>query len=269
MSRITTQFEGLQARGQKALACFITAGDGGVETTLATMHAMVEAGASIVELGVPFSDPMADGPVIQKASERSLACGTRVDDVLATVAKFRETDNITPVVLMGYLNPMEARGVDKFAAQSAAAGVDGIITVDLPPEDAIDETAAFTANGLAPIFLVAPTSSPERIRAICANAAGFVYFVSVKGVTGTRTAVASEVGEKIAEIRAATSVPVGVGFGIRDAESARAMAPECDAIIVGTALVEQFAVHEHDVAKIPAAVASLVSDLRAGIDSAS
>lgn len=268
MSRIGKRFAALRSDGKRALVCFITAGDGGVEITLATMHAMVVAGADIVELGVPFSDPMADGPAIQLASERALSAGTTLSAVFDVVRRFRQSDANTPVVLMGYLNPIEARGAEKFVEDAAANGVDGLIIVDMPPEEGTEVLAAMRATGLDPIFLIAPTTIPERMAAICKESGGFVYFVSIKGVTGTRRAVASEVADKVSAIRGLTSLPVGVGFGIRDEASAKAMAEVCDAVIVGTALVEKFAEHADTPAAIPKAVASVVVELRRGVDSA-
>ena len=268
MSRIGECFNALKADGRKALVCFITAGDGGTETTLAAMHSMVEAGADIIELGLPFSDPMADGPVIQLSSERALGRQTRVDDVFSVVRQFRDSNSETPVILMGYTNPIEARGAAKFAGDAAEAGVDGIITVDLPPEEAGDVLTAFRAEGIDPVFLVAPTTTAERAQAICNESGGFVYFVAVKGVTGTRQATAADVGVHVETLRKATNLPVGVGFGIRDAESAKAMAGVCDAVIVGSALVECFARSEDSPHEIPAELARLVRELRAGIDAA-
>lgn len=268
MSRLQGCFEALRAARRKALVCFITAGDGGVDTTLASMHAMVEAGADVIELGVPFSDPMADGPTIQQSSERALAGGLRVDDVFATVRRFRGTDQRTPVVLMGYANPVEARGAERFAADAATAGVDGIITVDLPPEEGEEHYAAFRQHGLDPIFLIAPNTAAPRIASLCAGASGFVYFVAIKGVTGSHQAQVSEVAASVAQIRAATDLPVCVGFGIRDAEAARAMAEVCDAVIVGSALVQCFADLRATPEQIPAQLGALVADLRGGVDQA-
>ena len=269
MSRLQTRFGDLRGQGRTALVCFVTAGDPNLHTTAAVMHAMVAAGADIIELGMPFSDPMADGPAIQKASERALAGGTKLSDVLAVASQFRQDDQTTPVVLMGYLNPIEAMGAQAFANAAVDAGVDGVITVDLPPEEGDAELAAMRSAGLDPIFLIAPNSSPERIAHLCGSATGFVYLVSVKGVTGTRQATVQEVKVQVDEIRAQTGLPVGVGFGIRDAGSAGAMASVADAVIVGTVLVEQFAAHADEPDRIPAAVGAVVADLRAGIDAAS
>lgn len=268
MSRLADRFAERKAAGSRVLACFITAGDGGVDTTLATMHAMVEAGADVVELGVPFSDPMADGPAIQLGSERALAAGTRVDDVFETVRRFRAADNTTPVVLMGYMNPMEARGVDRFAADAALAGTDGVIVVDMPPQEGAAVHAALREQGLDLIVMVAPTTAPERVPALCASASGFIYFVSIKGVTGTREAIADEIAAHVGTVREHTDVPVGIGFGIRDEATARAMAAVGDAVIVGTVLVEKFAEHADQPERIPGAVADVVRELRRGVDAA-
>lgn len=267
MSRLQERFAELKSAKRTALVCFITAGDPSVATTLGAMHAMVEAGADVIELGMPFSDPMADGPAIQKASERALAGGASLHGVLSAVESFRETDNATPVVLMGYLNPIEAMGAEKFSNAAFNAGVDGVIAVDLPPDEGGTELSAMRAAGLDPIFLIAPNSTAERIKQLCSSATGFVYLVSIKGVTGTRTADVAEAKQQLDEIRACTQLPVGVGFGIRDGAAAGAMAQIADAVIVGTVLVEQFALHTDTPQAIPAAVAKVVRDLRRGIDS--
>ncbi len=203
------------------------------------MHRLVEAGADILELGVPFSDPMADGPVIQKACERALAAGTSLRDVLAMVAEFRQRNQQTPVVLMGYLNPIERMGYQTFAQQAAAQGVDGVLTVDMPPEEAELLGAACREHALDQIFLLAPTSSNERIERACALGSGFVYYVSLKGVTGADSLDVEDVSRHVAMIRRHTSLPVGVGFGIRDAKSAAAVAAIADAVVVGSALVRR------------------------------
>jgi tryptophan synthase alpha chain len=265
-SRLKDKFDALKQRDATALVCFITAGDGGNDITVASMHAMVEAGADIIELGMPFSDPMADGPAIQKAGERALAAGSTLSQTLDMVATFRAGDSATPVVLMGYQNPVEAMGAQVFASRAVSAGVDGVIIVDLPPEEGNSEMAIMRTAGLAPIYLIAPNSTPERIATLCASAGGFVYLVSIKGITGTRSAHVDEVQKQVAEIRRHTQLPVGVGFGIRDSQSAGDMATVADAVIVGTVLVEQFAEHQQSPEKIPAAAAALVADLRAGID---
>ena len=265
-SRLEEKFDALKQRDATALVCFITAGDGGSEVTVASMHAMAEAGADIIELGMPFSDPMADGPAIQKAGERALAAGATLAQTLDVVATFRERDNVTPLVLMGYQNPIEAMGAETFANRAVSAGADGVIVVDLPPEEGETEMAAMRTAGLAPIYLIAPNSTPERIAKLCASARGFVYLVSIKGITGTRSAQVHEVQKQVGEIRRHTQLPVGVGFGIRDSQMAGDMGAVADAVIVGTVLVEQFAEHQQSPEQIPAAVAAVVADLRAGID---
>jgi tryptophan synthase alpha chain len=237
MSRIRGCFERLRADGRKALVPFVTAGDPEPGFTVPLMHAMAEAGADLIELGVPFSDPMADGPVIQRASERALRHHVSLRSVLDMVREFRRRDDVTPVVLMGYLNPVEVMGCREFAQAARAAGVDGVLTVDLPPEEADAMVEALRAADLDPIFLIAPTSTPERLQRISAVAGGFVYYVSLKGVTGAANLDVASVGGKLEEIRAYTDLPVGVGFGIRDAETASRVARVADAIIVGSALV--------------------------------
>jgi tryptophan synthase alpha chain len=239
MSRIEGRFKQLREQGRTALIPFVTAGDPNPHITVSLMHALVEAGGDIIELGVPFSDPMADGPVIQRAGERALEHGVGMRDVLEMVSRFRKDDGDTPVVLMGYLNPVEVMGYGAFAEEAAAAGVDGVITVDLPPEEAGDLLLALRPQGIDPIFLLAPTSTDERIRRICDVAGGFVYYVSVKGITGAGHLAVDEVSEKVAAIRDATDLPVGVGFGIKDAESARAVAQVADAVVVGSAIVSR------------------------------
>jgi tryptophan synthase alpha chain len=203
------------------------------------MHQLVAAGADVIELGVPFSDPMADGPVIQRASERALAQGVGLADVLAIVEAFRRTDATTPVVLMGYANPIEAMGTTVFADRAKAAGVDGVLVVDYPPEEAAEFAALLGERAIAPIFLVSPTTPDARIAAIAGIARGYVYYVSLKGVTGAGHLDTAEVGRRLAEIRRHVAIPVGVGFGIRDAESARAVAAHADAVVIGSRLIQE------------------------------
>lgn len=238
MSRISTRFEQLKATGRTALVPFITSGDPHQAQTVDIMHALVRGGADIIELGVPFSDPMADGPVIQKASERALEHGVSLTQVMQMVSEFRQQDSDTPVILMGYLNPIEVMGYNEFAQRAAAAGVDGTLTVDLPPEEADELVAALKSCGLDPIYLLAPTSTDERIGKISRQASGFVYYVSIKGVTGTATLAADDVAARLAQIRRQVSLPIGVGFGIKDPESAARVAAIADAVVVGSALVE-------------------------------
>ncbi len=237
MSRIDECFSRLRAVGRRALIPFVTAGDPRPPVTVPLLHAMVEAGADLIELGVPFSDPMADGPVIQRASERALRQGTSLRRVLEMVRAFRRRDAHTPLVLMGYLNPIEAMGYERFAREAAAAGVDGVLTVDMSPEEAEDYTAALAASRLDPIFLLAPTTTEARLRVIAAQARGFVYYVSLKGVTGAATLDVSEVTGRLVLLRRLIDLPIGVGFGIRDAAAAAAIARVADAVVVGSALV--------------------------------
>ena len=266
MSRITTTFDALRGAGRKALVTFITAGDPDTEVTLAMMHALVEAGANIIELGVPFSDPMADGPVVQLANERALANGVTLSDVFAIVERFRGRDQHTPVVLMGYLNPIEAKGYERTAQQAAAAGVDGFIVVDAPPEESHELHAALRARQLDLIFLIAPNTDQARIRKICAQASGFLYYVSLKGVTGAGHLDVAAVGKKVAQIKAITDLPVGVGFGIRDGAAARGVAEVSDAVVVGSALIARVVERLADTTTIPAHVAELARSMRTAMD---
>ena len=261
MSRIAARFEKLRAQGRTALIPFVTAGDPNPAVTVPLMHAMVAAGADLIELGVPFSDPMADGPVIQRASERALAHHVSLRDVLGMVREFRTLNADTPVVLMGYLNPIEAMGYETFAQAASAAGADGVLTVDLPPEEAAEPLAAFKTHGLDPIFLLSPTSTADRIQKICDSASGFVYYVSVKGITGASHLNLEEVSDKVAAIRSATGLPIGVGFGIKDAASAQAVGRIADAVIVGSALVNRV----EALAERPEAIAAEVGALLAGM----
>ena len=235
--RLDARFAELSASGRKALVPFITAGDPSLEATVPVMHALVEAGADVIELGVPFSDPMADGPVIQQASERAIARGGGLSHVLDCVRRFRERDAATPVVLMGYLNPIEIRGAEAFAAEAAACGVDGMLLVDLPPEEAGPFREAFQRHGVALIWLASPTTDATRLARLAALAEGYLYYVSYAGVTGADRLDAADAGVRLAAIRSACSVPVLAGFGIKDAASAVAMARQADGVVVGSALV--------------------------------
>lgn len=246
MSRLTPLFERLKHENRTALIPYITAGDPAPSYTLELMHALVAGGADVIELGVPFSDPMADGPVIALAHERALAHGVGLKDVLAIVRSFRETDQRTPIVLMGYQNPIEAMGVNVFAREAAECGIDGVLTVDLPPEEAEPTAAAYRAAHIDPIFLLAPTTSSDRVRLIAQMASGFVYYVSLKGVTGAQNLDIEGLNARLVAIRADCSLPVGVGFGIRNAETARAVGRVADAVIMGSALVQLIADHPVD-----------------------
>ena len=239
MNRIDKAFATLRAAGRVGLIPYVTAGDPTPAVTVPLLHALVAAGADVVELGVPFSDPMADGPVIQRASERALAQGVSLSDVLDMVAAFRSEDAATPVVLMGYANPIEAMGVAVFAARAQEAGVDGVIVVDYPPEEAGDFAALLDARGLAPIFLLSPTTPETRIVAVGRMARGYVYYVSLKGVTGAGHLDTGEVIARLAEIRRHVALPVGVGFGIRDAASAQAIAAHADAVVIGSRIIQE------------------------------
>ena len=268
-SRITQCFATLRAQGRKALIPFITAGDPEPDITVPLMYAMVKAGANIIELGVPFSDPMADGPVIQRASERALKHRVSLREVMGMVREFRTQDTRTPVVLMGYLNPVEVMGYETFAAAAAEAGVDGVLTVDLPPEEASEFVEALQARDIAPIFLLAPTSSAERIRKISALARGFLYYVSIRGVTGAAHLDLDEVASKLTQIRALTELPLGVGFGIKDAETAAQVATLADAVIVGSALVQKIEAMAGQAKKIVPEVAALLAEMRSAMDKSS
>ena len=267
-SRIADRFAALKAQERTALIPFVTAGDPSPGATVPVMHAMVEAGADLIELGVPFSDPMADGPVIQRASERALAAGMSFGKVLDIVREFRTRDEKTPVVLMGYLNPLEAVGYARAAERAAAAGVDGFLTVDLPPEEAEELVREVRANGIDPVFLVSPTSSDERIARICGEASGFVYYVSLKGVTGAATLDVDEVAERMARIRRVTELPVGVGFGIHDGVSAARIARVSDAVVVGSAVVARVEANAGSPDVLPDVLAAFIGELRSAMDAA-
>ena len=264
MSRIQKAFDRFNAEGRKALIPFITAGDPDAAMTLPLMHALVEAGADVIELGVPFSDPMADGPTIQRASERALAKGMSLRKVLQLVSAFRTEDDRTPVVLMGYANPIEAMGLERFAEKAAQSGVDGVLVVDYPPEEAEKFGAAMKANGMDPIFLIAPTSTAERIAQVATIASGYVYYVSLAGVTGSGALNVDAVAQKLPAIREKTGLPVGVGFGIRDAATAARIAAFADAVVVGSRIIEEI---EKSTAETACAnVKALVADIRRGVD---
>ncbi len=267
MSRIAERFRHCRAAGRAALIPYITAGDPAPEATLDLMRAAVAGGADILELGVPFSDPSADGPVIQAAALRALEAGTTPAKVLDIVAAFRAEDTTTPVVLMGYANPMEAAGYAAFIADAARAGVDGLLTVDLPLEEAEEAAAAARQYGIELIYLVAPNTTPERLRTVCAAAGGFVYAVALKGVTGAANLDIEQVREQVAAVRGATDLPVAVGFGVRDPASAARLAPMADGVIVGSALVRL--IGEHGAGPgLADGLREAVSALRKAMDSA-
>ena len=266
MSRITQCIQQLQSQGRKALIPYITAGDPAPQLTVQLAHALVKAGANIIELGVPFSDPMADGPVIQRASERALLHHVSLRQVLEMVREFRQTDTQTPIVLMGYLNPVEVMGYSEFARAAAQAGVDGVLTVDLPPEEADSLLAELKQHDIDPIFLLAPTTSDERVRTICSVASGYVYYVSVKGVTGAGHLNTQAVSEKIAHLRRLTDLPIGVGFGIKDGASAKAISEVADAVVVGSALIGKIELNLEDHDAILREVTSLMTSMRSAMD---
>ncbi|HEY5763503.1 MAG TPA: tryptophan synthase subunit alpha [Rhodocyclaceae bacterium] len=267
MSRIDSTFAALRAQGRKAFIPFVTAGDPDPALTVAVMQALADNGADVIELGVPFSDPMADGPTIQRASERALAKGMTLARVLAIASEFRAANPGIPVVLMGYANPIEAMGLAKFGQAAKAAGVDGVLVVDYPPEESEAFAACMTENGLDPIFLLAPTTTDARMAQIAAVARGYIYYVSLKGVTGSGTLDLGEIAGKVASIRAQSGLPVGVGFGIRDARTAAAIAAIADAVVVGSRLIEAMESAGHD--RALEAVAALAAEIRAGVDTAS
>jgi len=268
MSRIAACMSGLKSRQRKALVPFVTAGDPEPGVTVPLMHAMVKAGADMLEIGVPFSDPMADGPVIQAACERALKHHVTLHRVLDMVREFRTQDTATPVILMGYLNPIEVWGYNDFAQAAAATGVDGVLTVDMPPEEATELAAVFRENGIDTIFLLAPTSDSERMRRVGEMASGFLYYVSFKGVTGANRLDVQAVAARLDELRRHTQLPVGVGFGIRDGASAAQVAQIADAVVVGSVLVSKVAEFADQPAAIPAQVAAIVGELRAAMDAA-
>lgn len=264
MSRIAARFAQLKQHNRKALIPFVTAGDPHPRVTVPLMHALVEAGADTIELGVPFSDPMADGPTIQRSSERALAHGVGLNDILSMVAEFRRSDNDTPVVLMGYANPIEAMGYAVFAQRAQDNGVDGVLTVDYPPEECAEFVAALADRGIDPIFLLAPTSKGERVAAVAKMARGFVYYVSLKGVTGAANLDLGEVKRKLASLRKQIALPMGVGFGIRDGATAHAVAEFSDAVVIGSRIVQEIEKSsEGDVIKN---VAALVKEIRSAMD---
>lgn len=264
MGRIDETFKRLRGDKRAALIPFVTAGDPAPGETVAVMHALVAGGADVIELGVPFSDPMADGPVIQRSSERALAHGVSLRDVLRWVAEFRKRDARTPVVLMGYANPIERIGLAAFVAEARTAGVDGVLIVDYPPEESAPWLEALAGSGIDPIFLLSPTSSAERIDRVAAVARGYIYYVSLKGVTGAAHIDTTDVEAMVKRIRARTQVPVGVGFGIRDAATARRVGQVADAVVIGSHIVQSLteapAGHAHERAQ------ALVAEFRAGMD---
>jgi tryptophan synthase alpha chain len=266
MTRIAATFERLRAKGRAALIPFVTAGDPAPDQSVAVMHALVRGGADVIELGVPFSDPMADGPVVQRSSERALKHGVGLRDVLAYVAEFRRTDSKTPVVLMGYANPIERMGLEAFVAAASGSGVDGVLIVDYPPEESADWLAALGTTGIDPIFLLSPTSSDARIELVAGVARGYIYYVSLKGVTGASNIDTSDVEAMMARIRAKTKVPVGVGFGIRDGATAQRVALVADAVVIGSRIVQALA--DAPAESAPKVAESILAEFREAMDRA-
>ncbi len=267
MSRLKAQFEKLTKEERKALICFVTAGDPNPDFTVPMMHGMVEAGADVLELGVPFSDPMADGPVIQRASERALKHHVGLRDVLSLVKEFRKNDQQTPIVLMGYLNPIEIMGYETFAIEAKAAEIDGVITVDLPPEEAEEAVKLLKTRDIDQIFLSAPNSPAERIKKMNRLGSGYLYYVSLKGVTGAGHLNIDEVKQKIAEIRKNTELPIGVGFGVKNADIAKNIAKLADGVVVGSALISKIEqnLDNPETAKIE--IIKLIESMRQAMDS--
>ncbi len=266
MSRIQTTFATLKQQGKTALIPYITAGDPHPKHTVNLMHTLVKSGADMIELGVPFSDPMADGPVIQRASERALVHKVGLTSVLDMVKEFRKTDQTTPIVLMGYANPIEAMGATVFADRAKAADVDGVITVDYPPEECGGFVQELRARDIDPVFLLSPTTEPKRVELIVNQASGFVYYVSLKGVTGAANLDITEVSARVATIRQQTNLPVGVGFGIRDAATAKATAAIADAVVVGSRMVLEIEASNDD--NLLGNVAALMQELKTAVDAA-
>lgn len=264
MSRIESLFSRLQAQGRKALIPFITAGDPDLDASLQLMHTLVASGADIIELGIPFSDPMADGPVIQRASERALKNHVGLQDVLDLVQRFRTSNSDTPVVLMGYINPLLAMGYDAFASAARAAGVDGMLTVDCPPEESEELVGALTRHGLDPIFLLAPTTPEARVKVMAQHARGYVYYVSLRGVTGASNLNIGEIAERMALLKRYIQLPIGVGFGIRDGQTARQVADVSDAVVIGSRIVQEIEASPAD--QLQANVGKLISGIRAALD---
>ena len=265
MSRIADKFLEIRKKKKKALIPFFTAGDPSPECTVEIMLTLVEAGADIIELGVPFSDPIADGPVIQRSSERALKSGVNLKQVLEFVRKFREHDQITPLVLMGYGNPIEAMGYSEFAGAAKKAGVDGVLVVDYPPEEGRALNKELVSNGIDSIFLLAPTSTMKRIKDVAKIASGYIYYVSLRGVTGAKNIDIQSVAERLPLIKSMIDLPVGVGFGVRDALAAKSVATIADAVVIGSKIVEEIENSEIDVVKDKLHL--LISNFRQAIDS--
>lgn len=266
MSKIADRFTALKTAGRCALVPYITAGDPHPDATVDIMHTLVDAGADMIELGVPFSDPMADGPVIQAAHERALLHHTSLSNILDMVARFRNKDKTTPVLLMGYANPIECMGYDNFIERAANVGIDGVLTVDLPPEEGSEFDGKLRANSMDPIFLLSPTTTESRIKRITDAASGFLYYVSLKGVTGAGNLDVQSVENMLDVIRGMTDLPIGVGFGISDAESAASVARIADAVVIGSALIRIIEANQNDMSAARKKLYNLVSSMRDAID---
>lgn len=266
MSRIAALFSELKKTGKKALIPYVTAGDPNPSVTVDMMHGLVDAGADIIELGVPFSDPMADGPTIQLACERALKHNTSLRDVIAMVKEFRSKNTDTPVVLMGYLNPVEAMGYGTFAKAAQQAGIDGVLMVDMPPEESGENAKIFADHGLDIIYLIAPTTTDERISEIAKFSTGYVYYVSIKGVTGSAEIDVADVSKNLERIRSRVGIPVGVGFGINNGKAAAAVATVADGVIVGSALVNKIAANADQPTKAISEVQAVLAEMRTAMD---
>ena len=266
MSRITQCFEKLQSSGKKALMPYITAGDSNPSITVPLLHRMVESGADIIEFGIPFSDPMADGPTVQLACERALVHHTSLRDTIAMVAEFRKNDDTTPIILMGYMNPVETMGYEEFAQAASSVGVDGLLTVDLPPEEAVELVDILKSHNIDPIFLLSPTTTDERIKKISDAGSGFLYYVSLKGVTGSNALNVDEVAERVATIKSISSLPVAVGFGVKDAETASAVSKVSDGSVVGSAIVKIIENNVDDADTIMDQIGALLVSMRTAMD---
>lgn len=264
MSRIENLFSRLKNEGRKALIPFITAGDPSLDATLQLMHTLVDSGADIIELGIPFSDPMADGPVIQRASERALKNQVGLLDVLDLVRRFRSSNSSTPVVLMGYVNPLLAMGYSEFARQAQAAGIDGMLTVDCPPEESEDLVSALGAHGIDPIFLLAPTTPEARVKVMARHARGYVYYVSLRGVTGASNLDIGEIASRVTMLKQYIDLPIGVGFGIRDGQTARSVADVADAVVIGSRIVQE--IESAPAEALLSNVGQLISGIRSALD---
>ncbi len=269
MSRLKARFEEFSQSGRKALIPFITAGDPSPEFTVPMLHAMVEAGADIIELGVPFSDPMADGPVIQRASERALEHHVGLRKVLSLAAEFRKKDQVTPIVLMGYLNPIEMMGYEDFANAAQRADIDGVLTVDLPPEESEECVAFLKARDIDQIFLLAPNSTAERIKKMDSVGSGYIYYVSLKGVTGAGHLDTDDVERKLAEIRENTQLPVGVGFGVKNAETAQTISGLADGVVAGSAFINKIEQNLDNPEQAKTEIIELIQSMRLAMDSGS